>query len=112
MSYDDKLGARVIECLQRKRDITRKKMFGGLCFLLHGNMLCGIVGDKLVARVRPDAYEELLTRKHVEPMTFTGKPMKGMLYILPGGTRTRSSLEAWLSRSMEFVKSLPRKQKA
>lgn len=109
MSYDEKLADRIAHCLKGKHGISQKRMFGGLCFLAHGNMLCGVVKDKLMARVGPDAYEHCLSLKHVEPMDFTGKPMKGMVYVLPPGTKTQAALQKWVDRSMDFVKTLPKK---
>lgn len=106
---DDKLAKRIEEVLKGKRGITSKKMFGGTCFLLHGNMLCGVAKGKLVARVGPEAYESCLKLKNASEMTFTGKPMKGMIYVAKEGCKTNSQLGKWIDRSMDFVKTLPRK---
>lgn len=111
MSYDEKLASRIAESLKDKRGITQKKMFGGLCFLLNGNMLCGIAKGKLVARVGPEAYDKSLKQKHTKPMDFTGKPLRGMVYILPEGTKSKASLKGWIDKSMDFVRTLPTKKK-
>ncbi|MDH3625981.1 MAG: TfoX/Sxy family protein, partial [Myxococcales bacterium] len=72
MAYDEKLAGRVREVLARRRGVTEKKMFGGLSFLVNGHMCCGIVGDDLMVRVGPDAYEGALKKKGARPMDFTG----------------------------------------
>ncbi|MCB9228046.1 MAG: TfoX/Sxy family protein [Deltaproteobacteria bacterium] len=84
-------------------------MFGGLCFLHNGNMLCGVAKGKMVARVGPDAYESALKQKNVTEMDFTGKPLKGMVYILESGTKRKDSVKKWVENSLEFTKTLPKK---
>ena len=111
MAYDEKLAARVREALSKKRSVTEKKMFGGLAFMLRGHMACGVVGDDLMARVGPDAYDDALTEPHVRPMDFTGKPLKGMIYVGPAATKNARSLAKWVSRSADFTASLPAKKK-
>jgi hypothetical protein len=75
-------------------------------------MLCGIAKGKFVARIGPDAYEEALQEPHVLPMDFTGKPLKGMVYVLPAGIQTNAVLTNWIDRSIEFVNQLPSKKNA
>ena len=111
MSYDKNLASRISELLKGINGITQKKMFGGLCFLHNGNMLCGIVKEKLVARAGPDVYVSLLKNKYTTRMDFTGKPLKGMLYILPEGIKTRASLKKWIDKCLSFVTTLPSKKK-
>ena len=77
--------------------------------MLHGNMVCGTVKDKLMARVGPEYQEKAMKLKNVRPMDFTGKPMKGMIYVLPPGIRTQASLERWVGHAMDFAKTLPKK---
>ena len=72
-------------------------------------MLCGVAKGKLVPRVGPDAYEKCLKLKNASEMTFTGKPMKGMVYVSADGCRNKVQLERWIERSIDFVKTLPRK---
>jgi len=109
MNYDEKLVQRISRILERRRGITTRKMFGGICFMLNGNMLCGIAKGKLVARVGPDAYEKALQQKYARPMDFTGKPLKGMVYVLPEGIKSSAALKGWIDKSIGFVNSLPRK---
>ena len=79
-------------------------MFGGVCFLINGNMCCGVDRDTLMVRVGPVRYEGALARKHVRPMDFTGRPMKGLIYVGPGGYRRRESLTPWLKYGMGYAK--------
>lgn len=111
MAFDEKLARRVSEYFMTQPGGSEKKMFGGVCYLLHGNMCAGVVGDKLMLRVGTEAYADLLKNKQVEPMTFTGKPLKGMVYVLPAGTRTKPALVGWLEAAVHFAKALPAKIK-
>lgn len=89
--------------------VTEKKMFGGMCILVNGNMCCGIVDDILMARVGADQYEECLALPHAREMDFTGRPMKGMVNIDPEGTAEDADLKAWIERCMSFMNTLPPK---
>ena len=84
-------------------------MFGGLAFLVRGNMCCGIVGSDLMVRTGADDHAGALAEKHVRPMDFTGRPMTGMVYVAPAGLRTESSLRRWIERGIRFAQSLPAK---
>jgi len=86
--------------------VTEKPMFGGLSFLLDGKIFCGIVRDDLMVRVGPDGYEESLQRPHARPMDFTGRPMKGYVYVGPAGRRTQRMVDAWVARAVTFVATL------
>ena len=108
MAYDEGLAQRIRELLEEREDLSERRMFGGLCFMLGGNMCCGVVGDDLMLRVGKDAYEELLARPHARPMDFTGKPMRGMLYVDPAGTE-EEGLRDWVERGVAFASSLPPK---
>jgi hypothetical protein len=99
----------VREALSDRRDLTEKKMFGGLCFLLGGNMCCGIVGNELMLRVGPDAYEGALARQHAREMDFTGRAMKGMIYVGAEGIESDQDLADWLELGVAFAGSLPPK---
>jgi TfoX/Sxy family transcriptional regulator of competence genes len=108
VAYDQGLAQRVDEILSSNPLVTQKKMFGGLCFLLQGNMLCGIQ-DKLMVRVGPDQYQECLNRFYTREMDFTGKTMKGMIYVDPEGIEEDAALEDWIEKCLKFVGSLPPK---
>ncbi|MBK7134932.1 MAG: TfoX/Sxy family protein [Rhodocyclales bacterium] len=109
MAYDQGLAERLRELLQDHAGIAEKKMFGGLCFLSRGYMFVGIVGEALMARVGPDAYEKALCRPHVRVMDFTGKPMKGYVFVDPPGYEEDRDLKRWVDGSLKFVGTLPEK---
>ena len=109
MAYDEILSDRVGALLKGKRSVTRKKMFGGLCFMINGNMACGVEKNKLVVRVGPDDYEKTLKHKHVRKMDFTGKPLKGFIYVMPEGLRRTDFLQRWVDKGIQFAQSLPKK---
>lgn len=97
MAYDERLANRIRRAFSGGRDITERKMFGGLAFLCRGRMCCGIVGSDLMVRVPIEEFDALLRKRHVRPMNFTGKPLTGFVYVSPPGFRTATALEAWLS---------------
>jgi hypothetical protein len=109
MAYDEGLAQRIREMLDEHVDVTEKKMFGGLAFLLHGNMCCGVVGDRLMVRVGPEAYEEALTLPHAHEMDFTGRPMKGLVFVEAGGIQADEGLQRWAARGLAYARSLPQK---
>ena len=109
MAYDEGLAQRVREALAARRDLTEKKMFGGLCFLLGGNMCCGIVGEELMLRVGPDAYEDVVTREHAREMDFTGRALRGMVYVGTDGLLDDADLAGWLAPAVDFAGGLPPK---
>ena len=109
MPYDPTLAGRIESILAYEEGITSKKMFGGICFMLHGNMLCGVVKDRLVLRVGPDLYESFLEEEQIRPFDFTGKPLRGFVYVLPKGVQTDQELQQWISRVLAFVKTLDHK---
>jgi TfoX N-terminal domain len=98
MGYDEKLAERIRHVFGERRDLTERKMFGGLAFLLRGRMCCGIVGSDLVVRVTDDDFDVVMRGPHVRPMDFTGKPLSGFVYVSPRGFRTATALRTWLSR--------------
>ncbi|MBP9146013.1 MAG: TfoX/Sxy family protein [Thermoanaerobaculia bacterium] len=109
MPYDEGLAERIREVLHDRREIVEKRMFGGIAFLLQGHMVVGIVSDNLMCRVGPDRYERALTRPFARPMDFTGKPLKGFVFVAPGGFAEDGDLELWIGDCLRFVESLPPK---
>ena len=109
MAYDEGLAQRIREAVEERPEISEKKMFGGLCFLVAGNMCFGVIADELMVRVGPDTYEQNLARAYTREMDFTGRPMKGMLYVATAGFDSDADLEAWLARGLDFAESLPPK---
>ncbi len=111
MAYNEKLAERITALLRPKKGLEIKKMFGGICFMLKDKMIAGIVENKLMIRCVRDEYESLLKKPHAGEMTFTGKPMKGFLYVAPDGIKTDRQLQKWLDVGIEFVKKSPPKKK-
>jgi len=111
MAFDEDLANRVRKILAKVDGVSEKKMFGGLCFLINGNMALGLANDDLMIRVGPESYEKMLAKPNVRKMDFTGKPLKGFLYVGTKGTDSDKDLKKWVSRSIEFAMSLPPKDK-
>lgn len=109
MAYDENLAGRIRRRLARRKGIIERKMFGGLAFMMNGNMLCGVVKDTLMVRVHPEQYERLLKEPHARPMDFTGRPLKGFVYVDYKGPQTEAVLQKWLKRALDFVSTLPAK---
>ena len=109
MAYDEGLAQRVREMMQDYAGVTEKKMFGGIAFMVNGNMCSGVVKSELMLRVGPDQYDQCLTRKHAREMDFTGKPMKGFVYVAENGLETDESLRDWISTAHRFAGALPAK---
>lgn len=110
MAYNLKLAERILAELNGI-PVVEKKMFGGVGFLIHGNMACGILGEDLIVRVSVDEYETLLKHVHVKIFTMKGgpKPMKGWLMVEPEGCKTKKQLSAWIKKGVEFTLMLPPK---
>ncbi|WP_035348396.1 TfoX/Sxy family protein [Edaphobacter aggregans] len=111
MAYDEMLQERIRRTVGGRVGVTEKKMFGGVAFLLDGKMFCGIVKDDLMVRVGPDRHEDALREPHVRPMDFTGRPMKGYVYVDPDGSGTDREVKRWAERGFEFVSTLEGKAK-
>src|SRR5215212_4363040 len=109
MSFVEGLAQRVRDALGSRPGVTERRMFGGLAFLLDGKMFVGISGEKLMARVGAERYEDALALPHVREMDFTGKPMKGYVYVDPRGLAEDSDLAAWVSWCAGYVARLPPK---
>ena len=109
MAYDERLAQRIRSALQGKRFITEKKMFGGIAFLRSGLMFVGVSDTSLMARVGKENHADSISRKHVREMDFTGKPMKGYVFVDAEGTKTDAQLRFWLERCEQFVSTLPPK---
>lgn len=111
MAYDEGLAQRIREVLGERDDIEEKKMFGGLSFLLNGNMSVGVIKDDLCVRADPERYDDLLARPGAREFDFTGRPMKGWLMVAPEGLEDDEALRAWVDESVRFAASLPAKQR-
>jgi TfoX/Sxy family transcriptional regulator of competence genes len=108
MAYSEELADRVREVLAERRT-REQKMFGGLCFMVDGNMCAGVLGDDLMLRLGEDRADAALDEPHTRPMDFTGRPMKNMVFIEARGTESDADLERWVGRALEFVGTLPPK---
>lgn len=106
MAFDEGLAERVRGALAGVEGVTEKKMFGGLTFMLGGKMCCGVVGERLMVRVGPDAYDDALAEPFAAPMDFTGRPLRGIVYVDGDGFREDETLSRWVGRGVEFVSSL------
>src|SRR5262245_51012954 len=109
MAYDEKLAERIRQNFSGRRDVIERKMFGGLAFMVRGHMCCGIVGDELMVRIGPENFEAALSEKHVREMDFTGRPLRGMIYVAAPGLASNKQLAKWIDRGLQFVTSLPKK---
>jgi len=109
MAYDEDLAHRVRAGLSEQAGTTEKAMFGGLAFLLRGNMAVGISGHELMVRVGRDATDDALARPHTRVFDMTGRPMKGWILVAPEGVKTSRQLGAWVRRGVQFAGSLPPK---
>jgi TfoX/Sxy family transcriptional regulator of competence genes len=108
MAYDEKLAARVRTLLAGRGDVSERKMFGGLTFMVAGHMCCGVHGDELIIRLDPDREDEALTRPHARPMDFTGRPMSGFVTVRPEGLNA-AQLKRWVREAVARAESLPPK---
>jgi TfoX/Sxy family transcriptional regulator of competence genes len=112
MAFDEPLADRIRDVLAPRAELTERKMFGGIAFMLRGNMACGVIGDDLMVRLDPGDAERALGEEHVRPMDFTGKPMKGAIYVDSGGTAEDEALMSWVEAGADFASSLPPKRKS
>ena len=110
MAYDEKIAERLSKVFAGNKNVVEKKMFGGIAYMYKDHMCVGIVDDMLMVRVGPKRYESALSENHVRPMDFTGKPMKGYVYVEPEGFKTEKNLIKWVARGIEFVGTLPAKK--
>jgi len=108
MAYDLVLAERLREAV-KEISVTEKKMFGGVAFLLNGNMMVGIHGDNLIARVGLGNDKASLTKPYTKPFDMTGHPMSGWVEVLPAGCKSDQDLKIWVMNSLEFVSTLPKK---
>ena len=106
MPYDEILAGRVRERLAGEPGLTEKAMFGGLAFLLDGNMSVGLAGDELMVRVGAEGTDAALEQPYTRPFDMTGRPMKGWILVAPEGLKTKRQLSAWVARGVQFASSL------
>ena len=112
MPYDEKLAARIRDMLAERSGVKEQKMFGGVGFMLRGNMCCGVHGNELIVRVSPEESDEAVGEPNVRLMDLPGKPMRGWLLVSPEAIRTEKALRGWVDRGANFAGSLPKKTKS
>ena len=110
MAFDEKLAERVRRHVGKRNGLSEKKMFGGLAFLLHGNMSCGIHGNELIVRIDPAKTESALAEPGARIFDMTGRPMKGWLLVDAAGLEGETALGKWVRRGLDYAASLPKKQ--
>ncbi len=111
MAYDAELAQRVREVLDAMdlEVVSERKMFGGLVFMLNGNMCCGVDATKLMLRVGTERYAAALAKPYASLMDLTGRPMRGFVYVSRAGFATPSALQEWVRLAVDFARSLPAK---
>ena len=109
MAYDEDLAHRLRIAFQDEAGVVEKKMFGGIAFMVRGNMCCGVNGSNLMVRVGAEQYDDAVSLPHARPMDFTGRPMRGLVYVDGNGLETDKNLREWIDLSMKFVSTLPPK---
>ncbi len=109
MAYDEVLADRIRRVVGPREDVSEKKMFGGLAFMIDGKMFCGAMKDVMVVRLSPEGWDEALREPHTRPMDFTGKPMRGFLYVDREGWSTDKAVERWADRGMAFAATQEKK---
>lgn len=109
MAYDERLADRVRDILMNEPGLSERKMFGGIAFMIRGNMSCGVLRDVLLLRLGNEGTASALRLPHTRPMDFTGKPMRSMLYVDPEGTDSDRQLRMWIETAITFARTLPPK---
>ncbi len=109
MSYDEKLAKRLSRIIVQRNDFYEQKMFGGIGYLLRGNMCFGIWKDSLILRLGESQAQKALVKKNVKPFDITGRAMKGWVMVAPAGMKTEAALKTWVIQAINFVSQLPRK---
>lgn len=109
MPFSPDLADRVRHLLSRRLDVTERKMFGSLAFMVTGHMACAVVGESLLVRVGRDAYDRVLESPLVSEFDFTGRPLRGLVLVEPEGVETEEELREWVERGVGYVLSLPPK---
>lgn len=109
MAYSVSLTARIRDVMAKTRGVEEKKMFGGVGFLLNGNLLLGVWKDSLVARLGSEQASQALKAEHVKVFDITGRPMKGWVLVEPDGVENDQQLQGWIDSALTFVTTLPKK---
>jgi TfoX/Sxy family transcriptional regulator of competence genes len=108
--YDKNLETRIYRIVSIWKNTDAKKMFGGVCYLLNGNMFSGVYKDFLILRLGKETSKIAMELSHVKPFDLTGRPMKGWIMVAKEGTDTDEKLETWLNKAKDFAQNLPPKK--
>jgi TfoX/Sxy family transcriptional regulator of competence genes len=111
MAFDEALAGRIRQRLARRKNVEERKMFGGIGFLLNGNLLVGVWKESLVVRLGREEGEEALKGPHVKELDITGRPMRNRVLVEPAGVGDDDRLGGWIQRAVKFVRALPAKEK-
>ncbi|HKV89793.1 MAG TPA: TfoX/Sxy family protein [Thermoplasmata archaeon] len=109
MAFDEELADRIRDVLAPRTEVTERRMFGGIAFMVGGNMAVGVIGEDLMVRLDSGDAEKALAEANTRPMDFTGRPMKNMVYVKPAGTASEEDLAGWVDAGADFAASLPPK---
>ncbi len=110
MAFDEKLAARIRKRLAKRTGVTEKRMFGGLAFLVNGNMCCGVHREEMLVRLNPTDTDRALSERHTRVFDLSGgRPMKGWILVQPKGLATPAALAKWVTTGLEYAESLPAK---
>jgi TfoX/Sxy family transcriptional regulator of competence genes len=109
MAYDEALADRIRELLSARAEVSERKMFGGIAFMVAGNMACGVLGEDLIVRLGDEEAEKALAEDGVRPFDFTGRPMKTTVYVGPERTSDDTGLAEWVEAGADFAATLPPK---
>ena len=109
MAYDEAFADRVRDLLTARSDVSERKMFGGIAFMVGGNMACGVLGEDLIVRLGDEEGEKAVAEDGVRPFDFTGRPMKGIVYVSPERTESGEGLTEWVETGADYAASLPPK---
>ena len=109
MAYDEGLAQRVRDIMFDEPGLLEKKMFGGVGFMLDGNMACGVNKQDLIVRVGPEQGGQVVIQPHARPFDITGRPMKGWVMVGPAGVKSDEDLQAWVAQGISFARTLPQK---
>jgi TfoX/Sxy family transcriptional regulator of competence genes len=109
MAYDEALAERVRGVISLRENVVERKMFGGIAWMVGGNMACGVLGDELIVRLAPEEAEKALAEPHTREFDFTGRPMRNIVMVAPAATAEDSQLAGWIDAGGDFASSLPPK---
>ena len=109
MAYDEKLAQRVRTLVASAKGVSERQQFGGVAFMIRGNVASGIIGNELLVRVGPDKHDQAMKIKDAKPFSLTGRPSRGWVLVRPAGLKSAANLKKWVQMGVDFAKTLPAK---